>query len=82
MLSENERLRMLIREVINSEKYISMEGEEFTNKEPGKEGKLNWMYFEEFGSRVLVRIGYTGDFDVLNEIKEELEQNSGWEFDQ
>lgn len=82
MINSSKELRAIIREAIYTANNITMAETESNSNNSRKPDVFNWMYFEEFGSRILVRIGYTGDFDVLYEIKKELEENSGWEFDQ
>ena len=82
MINSTEKLRILIREALaNIENKNTMSETGSNNENSGSEEIFEWTYFEEFGSRVLVRIGYTGDFDVLDEIKQELIENSGWKFD-
>jgi len=79
MFRSNNELRKVIREALEKTDFAALA--ENIDSIDDKE-ILDWMRFEEFGTRLLAYIGYKRSFrEILYNIKREVETEEGWHFD-
>jgi len=81
MSKEHEDLRKTIRDILE-ENSLCQAGINEQDVDPADSDKCSWMLFDEYGLRLLQRIGYKGDFKIILHRMRKHFEAEGWDFEE